>query len=148
MPWGSSRMIAAGSTTIETGNGMGAGAGLPHRHTPATARTEAVMTTATPHAYRRTPRRGGSAGGNGVLDCSGPPCGGPTSVEIARAGLGVKEAFVPGQIAPGVPVWELGPETRWPGIHYVVFPGNVGDDFTLGHVVRALSARPEGGMAQ
>ncbi len=74
--------------------------------------------------------------------------GGITSVEIARAGLGVKEAFVPGQIAPGVPVWELGPETRWPGIHYVVFPGNVGDDFTLGHVVRALSARPEGGMAQ
>src|SRR5690606_5439972 len=73
------------STTIETGNGTGVGAGLPHRHMPATASIEAAMTAATPHAYRRTPRRGGSAGGNGTTDCTGPPRGGgPANVEIAR----------------------------------------------------------------
>jgi uncharacterized protein YgbK (DUF1537 family) len=64
--------------------------------------------------------------------------GGITSVEIARTGLGVKEAYVPGQITKGVPLWELGPETKWPGISYVVFPGNVGDDDTLKNVVEAL----------
>jgi uncharacterized protein YgbK (DUF1537 family) len=64
--------------------------------------------------------------------------GGITSIEIARTGLGVKEAYVPGQIAKGVPLWELGPETKWPGISYVVFPGNVGDDETLKNVVEAL----------
>jgi len=64
--------------------------------------------------------------------------GGITSIEIARTGMGVKEAYVPGQIAKGVPLWQLGPESKWPGIPYVVFPGNVGDDFTLAEVVRAL----------
>lgn len=64
--------------------------------------------------------------------------GGITSIEIARTGLGVKEAYVPGQIAKGVPLWQLGPEAKWPGIAYVVFPGNVGDDTTLAQVVQAL----------
>jgi uncharacterized protein YgbK (DUF1537 family) len=64
--------------------------------------------------------------------------GGITSVEIARAGLGVREAYVAGQIAKSVPLWELGPETKWPGIHYVVFPGNVGNDDTLTEVVAEL----------
>jgi uncharacterized protein YgbK (DUF1537 family) len=31
-----------------------------------------------------------------------------------------------GQILPGVPVWRLGPGSRFPGAPYVVFPGNVG----------------------
>jgi uncharacterized protein YgbK (DUF1537 family) len=64
--------------------------------------------------------------------------GGITSVEIARTGLGVKEAYVAGQIAKSVPLWELGPETKWPGIHYVVFPGNVGTDDTLREVADEL----------
>jgi uncharacterized protein YgbK (DUF1537 family) len=64
--------------------------------------------------------------------------GGITSVEIARTGLGVKEAYVAGQIAKSVPLWELGPETKWPGIHYVVFPGNVGNDDTVKDVVEEL----------
>ncbi|MDR2588332.1 MAG: hypothetical protein LBC67_02790 [Spirochaetales bacterium] len=64
--------------------------------------------------------------------------GGITSIEIARTGLGVEEAFVAGQIAKGVPLWELGPETQWPGVHYVVFPGNVGNDHTLKEVVDEL----------
>ncbi|MDR1315376.1 MAG: hypothetical protein LBK13_00770 [Spirochaetales bacterium] len=64
--------------------------------------------------------------------------GGITSVEIAKTGLGVREAYVAGQIAKSVPLWELGPETKWPGIHYVVFPGNVGNDDTLTEVVAEL----------
>ncbi|MDL2229892.1 hypothetical protein LJC14_06550 [Treponema sp. OttesenSCG-928-L16] len=64
--------------------------------------------------------------------------GGITSIEIARTGMGVKEAYVAGQIAKGVPLWELGEETKWPGIHYVVFPGNVGDDNTLRDIAAAL----------
>lgn len=53
--------------------------------------------------------------------------GGITSSDVATRGLGVVRSIVRGQILPGVPVWQLGPETRFPGINYVVFPGNVGD---------------------
>ena len=53
--------------------------------------------------------------------------GGITSSDIATRGLGVKRAMVLGQILPGVPVWQLGPESRFPNLPYVVFPGNVGD---------------------
>jgi uncharacterized protein YgbK (DUF1537 family) len=52
--------------------------------------------------------------------------GGITSSEVATAGLGMKRARVLGQAAPGVPVWRMGPETRFPGLNYVVWPGNVG----------------------
>jgi uncharacterized protein YgbK (DUF1537 family) len=52
--------------------------------------------------------------------------GGITSSDLATRGLGVKRALVLGQILPGVPVWELGSETKFPGLPYVVFPGNVG----------------------
>jgi uncharacterized protein YgbK (DUF1537 family) len=53
--------------------------------------------------------------------------GGITSSDLATRGLGVVRARVRGQILPGVPVWELGGETRFPGLNYVIFPGNVGD---------------------
>ena len=53
--------------------------------------------------------------------------GGVTSSDLATRGLGVVRAQVLGQILPGVPVWELGRETRFAGLTYVVFPGNVGD---------------------
>jgi uncharacterized protein YgbK (DUF1537 family) len=52
--------------------------------------------------------------------------GGITSSDIATGGLGVQRARVLGQILPGVPAWLTGPESRWPGLLYVVFPGNVG----------------------
>jgi len=67
--------------------------------------------------------------------------GGITSIEIARAALGVREAFVLGQILPGVPVWRLGEDTRWPGIPYVVFPGNVGGDDALHNAVSVLRSK-------
>ncbi len=60
--------------------------------------------------------------------------GGITSNDLAVGGLGMKRAMVLGQIIPGVPVWELGAETRFPNTPYVVFPGNVGDEKSLGKV--------------
>jgi uncharacterized protein YgbK (DUF1537 family) len=64
--------------------------------------------------------------------------GGITSSDLATKGLGVKRAWVLGQILPGVPVWELGPETTFPSLPYVIFPGNVGGPDALKEVVRKL----------
>ncbi len=52
--------------------------------------------------------------------------GGITSSDLAIHGLGMRRALVVGQAAAGVPVWEMGPETRFPGLRYIVWPGNVG----------------------
>ncbi len=69
--------------------------------------------------------------------------GGITSSDITTAGLGVRRAIVLGQILPGVPVWQLGPESRFPGLACVVFPGNVGGPHALVEVVSMLqSAEP------
>jgi uncharacterized protein YgbK (DUF1537 family) len=57
--------------------------------------------------------------------------GGITSSDTATQGLGIRRAMVRGQLLPGVPVWEAGPESRFPGLMYVVFPGNVGDKMAL-----------------
>lgn len=65
--------------------------------------------------------------------------GGITSSMIAKNGLGVKQAKVIGQVLPGVPVWELGKETRFPGCAYVVFPGNVGGKDALVKILEILS---------
>jgi uncharacterized protein YgbK (DUF1537 family) len=65
--------------------------------------------------------------------------GGITSSDLATEALGVRRALVLGQIAHGVPVWRLGEESKFPGLAYVVFPGNVGTDSTLADVARALS---------
>jgi uncharacterized protein YgbK (DUF1537 family) len=64
--------------------------------------------------------------------------GGITSSDLATRGLGVRRAMVLGQIMPGVPVWELGPETKFPGLPYVVFPGNVGGPEALENVIDKL----------
>ena len=73
--------------------------------------------------------------------------GGITSHEVARAGLGIVRAEVMGQIHKGIPVWRTGPETRWPGIPYVIFPGNVGNEETLAHVVGMLKPNRESGAS-
>lgn len=57
--------------------------------------------------------------------------GGITSSDLATKALGVKRALVRGQILPGIPLWEIGAESRYPGLVYVVFPGNVGGDDAL-----------------
>ena len=62
--------------------------------------------------------------------------GGITSSDMATKGLGFKRAMVVGQAAPGVPLWRCDEATsKWTGIPYVVFPGNVGSDETLYEVV-------------
>jgi len=67
--------------------------------------------------------------------------GGITSIQVAKDALGAKEAFALGQILPGVPVWRLGSESRWPGLPFVVFPGNVGDDGAVLKAVMALRGK-------
>jgi uncharacterized protein YgbK (DUF1537 family) len=70
--------------------------------------------------------------------------GGITSSDVATRGLGVRRAMVLGQVLPGVPVWQLGPETRHPGLSYIVFPGNVGGPEAVGNVVLALRSTTKG----
>ncbi|MGE5606160.1 MAG: nucleotide-binding domain containing protein, partial [Bacteroidota bacterium] len=65
--------------------------------------------------------------------------GGITSSDIGCKGLGVKKALVAGQIKPGIPVWKLGPESKYPGMPYIVFPGNVGKRETLLEIIRFLN---------
>lgn len=64
--------------------------------------------------------------------------GGITASDVATQGLNVKRALVLGQALPGVPVWRLGPESRWPDLAYVVFPGNVGDPDSLATLTTML----------
>jgi uncharacterized protein YgbK (DUF1537 family) len=64
--------------------------------------------------------------------------GGITSSDVGTQALRSRRALVLGQVAAGVPVWRLGPESARPGIPYVVFPGNVGGPDTLAEVVRLL----------
>jgi uncharacterized protein YgbK (DUF1537 family) len=68
--------------------------------------------------------------------------GGITSSNVATEALGVKQALVCGQILPGIPVWKLGKESRYPELVYIVFPGNVGDAGALADVTAKLKFRP------
>ncbi|HMQ50632.1 MAG TPA: four-carbon acid sugar kinase family protein [Anaerolineae bacterium] len=70
--------------------------------------------------------------------------GGITASDVATQGLGLKRAWVLGQILPGVPVWRAGAESRQPGLAYIVFPGNVGNDAALVEVVTKLRHRLPG----
>ncbi|KAL9237723.1 hypothetical protein vseg_012239 [Gypsophila vaccaria] len=63
--------------------------------------------------------------------------GGITSSDIATKALEAKRAKVVGQALAGVPLWELGGESRHPGVPYIVFPGNVGDHKALAEVVKS-----------
>lgn len=67
--------------------------------------------------------------------------GGITSSDIATKALEAKRAKIAGQALAGVPLWQLGPESRHPGVPYIVFPGNVGDSNALAEVVKSW-ARP------
>jgi uncharacterized protein YgbK (DUF1537 family) len=64
--------------------------------------------------------------------------GGITSNDLALKAFGVHQATVPGQVAPGIPCWVLGDESRFPGVPYVIFPGNVGTPQTLAEVITML----------
>ena len=51
----------------------------------------------------------------------------------------MKEAGVLGQVQPGIPVWKIGEESRFPGMSYIIFPRNVGDEDTLRKIVEVLN---------
>jgi uncharacterized protein YgbK (DUF1537 family) len=68
--------------------------------------------------------------------------GGITSSDVATKGLGIQRALVMGQILPGVPVWQADQSSRFPELTYVVFPGNVGDEFGLLDAYNKLNRKP------
>lgn len=63
--------------------------------------------------------------------------GGITSSDVATKSLGIKKALVEGQVFAGVPLWKTGSESRFPGMPYIVFPGNVGVEDTISKIVFA-----------
>ncbi len=65
--------------------------------------------------------------------------GGITSSDIGTKALKVKRAVVLGQILPSVPVWQLGEESTFPGMPYIIFPGNTGNKNSLREAVEKLS---------
>lgn len=69
--------------------------------------------------------------------------GGITSSDIATRGLNLKRAQVIGQAIPGVPIWRTGNESRWPGMTYVVFPGNVGGPEAIAEMIQILRGSSE-----
>ena len=64
--------------------------------------------------------------------------GGITSSDIGTKALRVKRAYVLGQIRPGIPVWRIGEESKFPQLPYVIFPGNVGEVTTRREAVELL----------
>ncbi|GGD21583.1 four-carbon acid sugar kinase family protein [Hyunsoonleella pacifica] len=64
--------------------------------------------------------------------------GGITSHDLATKGLGMKRSKVLGQIQPGIPTWEMGSETKFSKLPYIVFPGNVGNATTLQTIITKL----------
>ena len=66
--------------------------------------------------------------------------GGITSSDVATKGLAIIKAEVMGQILPGIPVWRSGAESKFPGMPYVIFPGNVGNDESLFEAVKILNS--------
>ena len=64
--------------------------------------------------------------------------GGITSSDVGTKGLFVRRALVLGQVAPGIPVWQTGAESKFPGMSYIIFPGNVGAAETLRDVAAML----------
>ncbi|MEL7160966.1 MAG: nucleotide-binding domain containing protein, partial [Bacteroidota bacterium] len=62
--------------------------------------------------------------------------GGITSSDVATKALGVKRAVALGQVQAGVPTWELGPESKFPGMPFVIYPGNVGEEDGLTSILQ------------
>ncbi len=65
--------------------------------------------------------------------------GGITSSDVGTKALRVKRATVLGQAQPGIPVWKTGAESLFPGLSYIIFPGNVGGVGTLRTIVEMLA---------
>jgi uncharacterized protein YgbK (DUF1537 family) len=70
--------------------------------------------------------------------------GGITSSDIATKGLEVRRAEVAGPLLPPgiVPVWILPEDNGFPGLPYVIFPGNVGSPDSLAQAIKILREGP------
>ena len=66
--------------------------------------------------------------------------GGITSSDVATEWLCVKRAMVLGQLSRGISVWQLGPESLYDGMLYIVFPGNVGRPESLAEIISILKS--------
>ena len=64
--------------------------------------------------------------------------GGITSSDVGTKALHVKKARVMGQVKKGIPVWMTGEESKFPGMPYIIVPGNVGEVSTLKEIVEEL----------
>ena len=65
--------------------------------------------------------------------------GGITSSDIGTRGLGVRRAEVAGQVLPGIiSVWILPEDSAFPGLPYIIFAGNVGEEDSLARVIEIL----------
>lgn len=67
--------------------------------------------------------------------------GGITSSDVGVKALRTRRANVLGQIRPGIPVWQTDSASKFPGIPYVIFPGNVGEEETLREAVEILTGK-------
>ena len=65
--------------------------------------------------------------------------GGNTASSVAKDGLNVRRAMILGQFMPGVPAWRTAEESKWPGLPFVIFPGNMGDADSLSEAIEKLS---------
>ena len=64
--------------------------------------------------------------------------GGITSADIAVKALGIRKAEVLGQVKPSIPVWLTGEGSKYPGLPYIIFPGNTGEVTTLREMAELL----------
>lgn len=69
--------------------------------------------------------------------------GGITSSDTCQKAIGATDAMVLGQADKGVPLWQLGGDGKWPHLHYIVFPGNVGSVDAILEVVTRWSLPPK-----
>ena len=67
--------------------------------------------------------------------------GGITSSDVGTKALRVKKARVMGQVKKGIPVWMTGEESKFPGMPYIIFPGNVGEVSTLKEIVEGIDLK-------
>ena len=69
--------------------------------------------------------------------------GGTNASEVATKGLGVRRAEVMGQLLSGkATIWVLPEDSGYPGLPYVVFPGDVGETDALAKVIQKLRGGP------
>jgi uncharacterized protein YgbK (DUF1537 family) len=67
--------------------------------------------------------------------------GGITASDLSVRALRMRKSRVLGQVLAGVSVWRGGLESRFPGLSYLVFPGNVGEPDSLRKIVDLLNVR-------